>query len=216
VEVTTGNAIVLDTTTGADGRYQLYGLPPNAGLRVSKQDYLTQEIDSVRPPAQDVQLVRLSTPGSYSGTYNLELEIGGCALPEDARKRTYTATIQGSDPTYLVTLSGADFMPGCGTNGLAPGLLCNQFMAHAAGDSFGLGMVDFDWGHGGQITELLPGGGTLSVVAGASARRDGSSLYGTGTGDVSYCARAGESRWACATTPNNCRSSNVQLRFTRR
>jgi Carboxypeptidase regulatory-like domain len=218
VQVLSGNAVVAETTTGADGRYGLYGVARSAGLRVSKEGYL----DHQRPleivghtTGVDVHLRRLGVPDLYTGAYTLTLELGGqCPIPEEAKTRTYTAIIEAVDDRYVVSLNDATFAQGCGTNNLAPGLGCNQFLAQRDGNSLRFTMLDLDWGEGGQVTERLSDGTWLTIVGHASGHFEGSILNASGMAQLFYCPVSQESAWGCGT--RFCATEEFRLRFSRR
>jgi hypothetical protein len=222
VQVLSGNAVVLDTTTGTDGRYQLYGVAPRAGLRVSKEGYLDdhQPLEIVGHTTLDVYLTELGLD-TYTGVYTLTLEFGGwaglhgapCAIPEEARTRTYTARIEEfQGTTALVTLSDATFASGCGTNALAPGLGCNQFLAQKHGDGLEFTMSLYDGGEGGQITERLADGTWLYIWGIASGHFEGSILQAAGRGEAFYCPVSQESAWGQCVT-RFCETGEFRLRF---
>jgi hypothetical protein len=225
VQVLVDGAVELETATAIDGRYQLYGFAPGSTLRVSKDGYLDNqqplEVADHRV-GLDVVLRRPGVPDTYTGLYTLTLDVvGECsAIPEAAKRRTFTASIESfEDPRltadYVVTLSDATFASSCGTNALAPGLLCNQFFAQNDGGAFSVNMSDYEWGEGGQITERLADGTWLYVTAFVSGRFEGSTLDTSGSGDVTHCPASQPSPWGCQTITRSCRT-DFRLRFTMR
>jgi hypothetical protein len=221
VQVLSGDRVVLESTTGTDGQFQLYGFVAGSAVRVSKEGYLVN-YRAVAPHTVplDVRLTKLANGDQYSGAYTLTLETGGqCSIPESARIRTYTAVIEpyarpNSSANYLVTLSDATFASGCGTNRLAPGLGCNQFLASKNGGSISFSMMDLDWGEGGQISEQLADGTWITIVGNAPGRFEGSVLQAFGTAQSFYCAVPQASPWFCAN--RFCQSDDFRLSFARR
>jgi hypothetical protein len=152
----------------------------------------------------------------------LTLEIGGeCAIPKDAKTRTYTAVIDAfADPrltaNHVITLSDATFASGCGTNGLAPGLGCNQFFAETDRNSLTVFMSDLDYGEGGQITERLQDGTWLHIVGHASGQFEGSIVNASGSAQLFYCPVSKVSAWEeCAIRTTFCETGEFRLRFSR-
>jgi Carboxypeptidase regulatory-like domain len=100
--------------TDSFGRYRLYGVPADAEIRVTKDGYA--------PAAQHVQLtdhmtlnfqLALARPRpTVAGTYVLAVDMncsGSNPLPDDLRRRSYTAVLTQNGPDLEVTLTGADF-----------------------------------------------------------------------------------------------------------
>jgi len=97
VEVTAGSATGLWTLT-RDGNYALYGVSGTTEVTVTKQGYHPhlERLDVSRHLSHNLSLVLIGPRWDPSGTYTMTVtaapECRG-ALPEDARARTYPASI---------------------------------------------------------------------------------------------------------------------------
>lgn len=100
-------------TTGPDGRYKLYGVPPDAELRVRKDGYVTTS-DRIQLASHGTRDFALQLDGSrlaLAGDYTMTVEAAsGCTFPEDLRRRTYDAVIAQNGPFLSVSLSGPQFL----------------------------------------------------------------------------------------------------------
>jgi hypothetical protein len=122
---------------------------------------------------------RSPPPAAIGGVYRLTFDASpSCDLPEEARHRTYTATI---DPFALygiptVTLTGAQFYTGgyCDTD--------NRFLARVQGNTLFL-----DGGECG-IVELLPNSRFLTLLGRAEATVTDRTITGAFNGSVSIGA----------------------------
>ena len=150
-----------------------------------------------------------------AGTYTLSLEIGGeCAIAEFAKKRTYTATVTPAGRRFLVTLTDAVFATPCGSNSLAPGLGCNQFMIEGTDSGFRLSMIELDWGDGAHIQERLQDGSWLYVAGWGSGRTEGSALEVVATADTFHCRGSSPTLTeSCRAGGTYCRTDDLRLRF---
>lgn len=102
-------------TSGLDGRFRLYGVPPgNVQIRLSRDGYETRVADV---PVSDHQTQNFTLALSVAradiaGTYTLTVAAAGscsASLPEQTRTRTYTAVVTQMGPQVEVTLTGATF-----------------------------------------------------------------------------------------------------------
>ena len=117
VAVTAGQGNGLSVLTSQSGQYRLYGVAGNVDVQVSKPGYtsVTKNINVASNSLLDFKdLVQSGPLATVSGTYTLTLTAsasctGFNALPELAKRRSYTAVITQSGPVLQVTLSGADF-----------------------------------------------------------------------------------------------------------
>ncbi len=162
------------------------------------------------------------------GSYTLTLDLGsGCqALPDVARTRTYTATIETrGEASYVVTLSGGTFLDGliCTfTGGLYAGLGCNQFLASHEGDLVRFNLVNNnDDAHGAHIVEQVPPGTWLEIIGTASGRLEGTTILeattieASGSNSVWYCPVASGYPFPCSSFIG-CASNDMRLTFRRR
>lgn len=180
----------------------------------------------IAPPPAPVGSPNPETPpsphpsgDSVIGHYTLLLEVGsGCdAIPDAARSRRYTATIDSTgDAAYIVTLGGSQFLSGpiC-TDGTAPltGVGCNQFLGSRTGDSLEFRLVSDDY-HGGDIVEQLPFGTWIEISGTATGQLEQQTIKATGMGAVWYCPTAKAYPFPCDNFVS-CRSSDMRLAFER-
>jgi carboxypeptidase family protein len=102
----------VSTTTNSLGQYKLYGVPPDAEIRITADGYL--------PVVQNVQLVahatrnfQMALPGprvNLAGNYRLAIDVvGACssspALSVDLQHRRYDAVITQTEPALDVMLT---------------------------------------------------------------------------------------------------------------
>jgi hypothetical protein len=116
VEVTTGSGAGQTAVTDWWGYYFLYGVSGETTLRVTKEGYqpATRTLVVADHQAFDMELPLLRPRADVSGTYTLTITaanhcgtgLGEGNLPEEARVRTYTATVRQDGPRLYVTLSG--------------------------------------------------------------------------------------------------------------
>lgn len=97
VEVTAGSATGLWTST-RDGNYALYGVSGTTEVSVTKEGYHThvERLDVNRHVVHSLSLALIAPRWDPSGTYTMTVTAGPeCrdALPQDARSRTYAASI---------------------------------------------------------------------------------------------------------------------------
>lgn len=184
VEVSPG-VDTLTTTTGMDGAFVLYGVPRSAELRVSKAGYVThtQPIQIDTDARVNVSLKPNGPVPDISGTYKLTINAEGCVtaplMPDELRRRAYTATVTlKPDQIVTVALSGADFSasPSQSFTG----------SAGAAGVYFRLGEGDSYYRTHPDVVEKLPDGTFLTISGLAFAAQSGSGLRGTLNGSINH------------------------------
>jgi hypothetical protein len=144
-------AVGLMTTTDAQGRYILYGVPQDAEIRATKEGYVTA-VTSVHPVNQTGYLPIAMRP-AIEGTYTLSIGPGTCsdgpAIPASLLQRTYKVTLVQRGSMAAGTFPGAD--------NITP----VQFSA-----TFDLGVWDVSF----VIGEQLPDGKVLTINGAAFVR----------------------------------------------
>jgi hypothetical protein len=122
VQVVSGPAAGLATTTDWDGTATLFGVPEDAQISFTKDGY-QPVLQSVHLEGNGSSIVAQLIPSAgrlnLAGQYQLTISGGNCSgdgvFPEAAKTRTYAASIQNS-PTQsfglIVNLSGANFALG--------------------------------------------------------------------------------------------------------
>jgi hypothetical protein len=119
-EITLTSAVgeVLRTQSTTDGVFQVFGVPPDADLRISRSGYQVyrQRLDLKEHTLLDVQMALLDPRPDVSGTYVMSIGSPECPpsstarpLPEELWQRRYEAAVTQSGATVSVTLAGARF-----------------------------------------------------------------------------------------------------------
>jgi hypothetical protein len=113
VEVVGGPSVNTNTL----GHFRLYGVPPDADLRVTREGYRTVE-ERVQLTGHTTRTFRLGVDGSarhYAGNYTLVLQAAAACpgtrpLPPDLKSRSYEATITQDGSTLEVRLTEPRFV----------------------------------------------------------------------------------------------------------
>jgi hypothetical protein len=150
-------------------------------------------------------------PGPAAGsTHTVSWSVGDeCStIPDEARHRTYTATVGNG----LVTLTSGLFLQGLICT-LDTGLGCNQFRMTPDGDAVTISVAGTEW-HGGQIVEQISDGTWIEVSAAGTGRIEGSTIRATLDGSIWYCPTAGAYPFPCAAF-RGCKSNNIQMTIVR-
>jgi hypothetical protein len=111
VEANLSAPIVTFVTTGPDGAYRLYGVPPDPFIHVRKPGYRSTTVP-MQLAAHATRNFDLELDGerlTLTGAYTMTVEAGSfCGdLRNDLKRRTYEADITQSGPRLTITLSGA-------------------------------------------------------------------------------------------------------------
>ena len=114
VSVTSTSAPPLSTTTDETGAFRLYGVSPDATVRVTKNGYEPhiREVSIVGHQTLNVELKLAAPRLNVSGTYSLTITAAAecrASLPEEATKRKYTAVVTQNGPLLHVNLKDATF-----------------------------------------------------------------------------------------------------------
>ncbi len=115
VEITSGLATGLFTTTDTAGRYRLFGVSGEAQIRVTREGYepFVQNLVLSGHETLNIELALLRPRKDHAGTYTLAIaasEPCRTSLPEEIWTRTYTAVVTQFGPQLDVRLSGATFV----------------------------------------------------------------------------------------------------------
>jgi hypothetical protein len=108
LEVTGGTLVVA--TSDPDGRYRLYGVPPIAHIRVTRDGYQphVQTVHLTEHMTQDFHLELSGTRLDLAGPYTLAID-AACStstpVAADLRHRSYAASVTQSGSTVEVVLS---------------------------------------------------------------------------------------------------------------
>jgi hypothetical protein len=117
VEVISGPAAGLSSTTDWNGVAVLYGVPQDVQVRFSKDGYapVTRNIHLANNfSSAEVQLMPSQNRLDLAGHYQLTISSGACdvaegSFPDALKNRTYTARLWNSGLRINAELSGADF-----------------------------------------------------------------------------------------------------------
>ena len=192
VTVRSGSSVVV-ATTGPDGSFIMFGVPPEGELQVRHLTYLehTENIHLTEHATVNINLSSITPRGSLAGTYTLTIGSTACSgggstppLRADLRRRSYTAVIQQTGNAVDVTLSGAEF-------GMKPSGIANRFFGTVAGPrvTFFLNGPDTYYYYyyvlsGPDVSERLDDGTYLVPSGFADLTVSGTTLQGTLSGSI--------------------------------
>ena len=182
VEVMGGGPTV---TTNAVGGFRLYGVPADAGIRVTRDGYrpVEEHVQLTSHATRNFRMAVDSTARNLAGHYTLVVEAGtNCgspALANDLRRRSYDAIIVQDGAKLEVRLTeprfvSSEFFPGDRFSGAVT----------PAGANFTV-----NWDYYSATTELserLPDGSMLLISGGATTTRTSSGLTGVFSGYVAH------------------------------
>jgi hypothetical protein len=197
-------------TTGPDGRYKLYGVPPDAHLRVRKDGYVSTA-ERMQLAGHDTRnfLLQLEHPRfALAGDYTMTVEVfeTRCGLPADLRRRAYDAVVEQEGPHLTVRLTGPRFLVAGGQGDRFSGIVT------PTGATFDLENFA-DWYYypdnpvHPDVVELLPDA-TLLVVAGLP------SLVATPAGLSGQAGYLGLSQYSGSRFPNVVYMTSCAARLT--
>jgi hypothetical protein len=114
LDLVAGSGAGLSTTTGTDGRYRLHGVAGDAQIRISKKGYdLSIDRITIQDHAmENFQLTLSRGRMEVGGEYQLTIAAAdscGPELPDEARRRVYTAVVVQQGRQLEVALGGATF-----------------------------------------------------------------------------------------------------------
>lgn len=183
-------------------------------------------------PVDPANVVFLPTPAAAPffpadpivGRYTLEIVAGSgsgprCgAVPDYAKRRTYTADIHDLGGSYAVKLYDATFLKdgprigyGCSDRRLPPGGVCHQFLMMRDGNfTVSVTMTPEDEWRGSEIWEVLPDGYLLAIQGRATRSAGNGRIEASGTGSVWY------GNGIPASNSAGCGQGDLHLTFTRR
>ena len=231
VEVVGGPRAGTVVTTDQAGRFSIPGtFIDTVTLKASKEGYvsITRQLpppfaaERLPPPSQDTgswetyfQLEPAAPSANFTGEYTLTVAADrACKVPDEAKTRTYTATVTGDARTrFRGTLSGARFFSTMSSCPAQFPELCthNRFWISTAGNyaSIYLGFVE-------QLGDAI----YLVVSAGSEGTFDSEEIITPVSGSFLYCPREpyliDQGTWACPADGVECESSNHQFRLVRR
>ena len=157
------------------------------------------------------------------GRYSLEIVAGSgsgqrCgAVPDYAKRRTYTADIHDLGGRYAVKLYDATFLRdgprigyGCSDRRLPPDGVCNQFLMMREENIVSVTITPEDEWRGSEIWEVLPDGYLLAIQGSATGSAGNGRIEASGTGGVWY------GNGIPASNVAGCSLGDLRLNFTRR
>ena len=161
-------------TADSNGAYRLYGVPPEADVRVTTDGYKTIE--------QHMQLTshtsfnfRMASGVELSGHYTLTLEAGSsCSVPlaADLRRRSYDASVTQHGTRLEVVLTEPRFVNPADTHGRFSGVVTST------GATFHIE----SWTSGSNLMEQLPDGSVLEIYGTAHTTESSGVLSGSLSG----------------------------------
>ena len=194
VEVMGGGPSV---TTNAVGGFRLYGVPPQAGIRVTRDGYraVEEQVQLTGHAARNFRLPLDGTLRNYSGNYTLVVEAReSCGSPRpitsEWKRRTYDATVLQSGSMLDVQLTEPRFVSSQGVRG-------DRFVGSVspAGANF---IIDWEYySPVANITERLPDGSTLYVFGTASTSGSPAGLSGVFSGWFDHTSVSGQYVGSC-------------------
>ena len=137
-------------------------------------------------------------------------------VPEVARRRTYSATIEATgNSNYVVSLSGGVFLTGAICTFAPAHLGCNQFPASRISDALHFNLInENDDGHGGHIVEQIPQAGWIEVIGDLRGGIDSGTISAQGSGSLWYCSSRAGYPFPCASYAG-CAVNDLRLTFAR-
>lgn len=182
----------LTTLSGFDGTYTLYGVSGLVQVEMKKEGYLTstQQIDVTAHRTQDFTVDAAQPRKDYAGTYMLTITAASSCrnsgtIPDEARRRVYTAKVRQDGGRLTVTLTDANFIVTNGEGNGFVGLLDpSDGITFAIGDPYCFAYYDDHF----QIVERF-GAGALIVVGNVAARGDRGLITGTLAGAILISTR---------------------------
>jgi len=152
--------------TNGEGNYAFNGVSGVAQVRVTKDGYLPATQTVLQDTEHtDVVLAPSAPYASIGGIYSLTFTASpSCNLPDDASKRTYTATIDQRTASVTISLSDARFFA-------SRGVSWNQISGHVLGNvvSLTLDVADNCFYYGGCVVEQLADNRYLTLTGTAQA-----------------------------------------------
>jgi hypothetical protein len=182
VEVASGVGAGKATTTDSGGNYKLFGLAGDVQMRASLDGFESETKTTNISPNQtrvSFTLKPLIPPADLSGDWHLTFDASSsCAmLPEIARRRIYTATVEQSVSALIIRLSGAEFAP---DSAGFPGGRMNQFRGRVYRDSVTIKLETYDYyGTHYDLGEILPDRRVLTIVGDGTGTITASTVSGT-------------------------------------
>ena len=198
VTVTSGSAAGQRMLTGVDGRTSLYGIAGPARVSVSKENYTSgsQDILVTAPDQQvDFELSPSAPIEQVAGIYTFTIAASSrCSstLPEEARSRTYTATVTSEGRALAVVLSGATFLA---SNSRFAGRLDPGRLFFDLG-SYGYGFYYSYFPSGSYVIELLTAN-RLRIVGTLNGRVSGNTISGNLSGAIQVITAQGAAVASC-------------------
>jgi hypothetical protein len=185
-------------TASSSGFYELFGVSGTVTLRVSKSGYLDQTttLSVTQDQRLDLQIRPVSTPVSVAGTYRVTLTVSpGCtAVPDDQKRRTYTAAIEQNSALLRIQLRDATFVPE------RPSGERNTFEGKVIGSTVTFNLLGgYYYYYDEAVQELLPGGQILGIW-GTIVTQAGRTMSGNLVGGFSF--REGNRTRGCSASDN--------------
>jgi len=183
IEATGGAA----ATTGTDGSYRLYGVPGEAEIKLTRDDYVP-EVQNIQLSGHATRNFVLTMDGSsrsFAGNYTLTVEAAQTCpsqapLQSDLKRRSYLAIMRQSGSRLEVELTEPRFVA-------RPPYAGNRLTGFITptGATFQINS-DYYYYYGSDVTESLPDGTILSLFGTATTSGSPSGLSGSLNGWFSH------------------------------
>ena len=188
------NQVTADT----GGFYQLFGVSGTVTLRVSKPGYLDENttVTVMADQTLDLQIRPVSAPVSVAGTYRVTLTVSpACtAVPDDHKRRTYTAAIEQNSAKLRIQLRDATFVP------QRPSGERNTFEGKVMGSTVTFDLLGgYYYYYDEAVQELLPNGQILGIW-GRIVTQAGRTMSGNLVGGFTF--RQGNRTIGCSASDN--------------
>ncbi len=113
--VRTTDAAQVEALTDSNGRYELYGVPPNAEIAVTRDGYqpVFRRLELSGHATENFELALAAARLELTGDYTLAID-AGCSpdfdlpLRDDLRHRQYAATLSQTGPVVDIVLTDPD------------------------------------------------------------------------------------------------------------
>jgi hypothetical protein len=189
VTVLAGTGEGLSAVSDMTGAYAIYGVGGRVRIQAKKEGYdnALADLDVSNHVRLDLNLRFSGQRPDLNGSYTLTIEavvcsgFAGAPLPEEARRRSYRATLNQDGANLEVRLSGADFIVTNGHGDRFGGIISGDTVTFAVGDAYYY--YSYYSGHFGLI-ERLSSSGAFLVNGTVSAKADSSGIDGTLRGSV--------------------------------
>jgi hypothetical protein len=166
---------------------------------------------SITPPPMDPM------ESEYALSVTVDSLCPACAtLPDDARHRTYAATIATrADGNVVVSLGGGRLLSGPICTLGPSGLDCHQCLASRASGTVQFSLLnENDEAHGGHIVEQIPQTGWMELIGNLTSPASNDMMSASGDGSLWFCSDVTRYPFPCAHSVG-CAVHDLRMTFVR-